>query len=256
MNSLRVSPRSIRRRAGMTLVELMIASTIAVMMMGTFSYFMLITSRGSQQNLQFVRTQFEALNTLDSIRPLLMPARFSTISLGNEGRTVNFQDPWRVGITSSIEFDTTDGFVYFVRDIANPGAFEVALNSTLVSDVRFTTEQSSSMISVSVTTMATVQGEEFPFRADARFRVRSFDLPFTGTGSGSGSTGGTTGGETGGTTGGDTGGTTGGDTGGTTGGDTGGTTGGDTGGTTGGTTGNNGNGNGGGNGGIRAGKKR
>jgi prepilin-type N-terminal cleavage/methylation domain-containing protein len=172
----KVSSSSLSSRmasGGFTLIEVMIAMSIMMFVLGIFSYLQLASLRQTRLQEVYIRSHSDAARALDKMRPILLCARFNSIVVDDGGRRIRFNDPW-LGetIISELQYNPTEQTLFYRRDV--DGAPARPLLPFPFQEVRFELLESGSLIRLILATAAEYRGVNRPFVIDTTFRVRSF----------------------------------------------------------------------------------
>jgi prepilin-type N-terminal cleavage/methylation domain-containing protein len=169
--------RTPRRRAAFTLVEVMIVVGLMGIILGVFANLYLKSVRDSQRQLLFMRSHGDAMKVLDRLRPILMPARFNSVVIANNGHQITFLNPWNDPAgRSRLEFGEWDGrdCLLYAENIDTGDQLQ-PMTAFPLEDMTFSLLDSDSIIEVNITTPATMRASDRrPFTITTHFRVRNF----------------------------------------------------------------------------------
>jgi prepilin-type N-terminal cleavage/methylation domain-containing protein len=165
-------------RRAFTLIEMMIAMSVMMLVLAAFGYMELQSLRQARRQTIYMRSHSDAMKGVEALRGILMPARFDTIVVADDGERIEFNDPWLGdAVISALEFrrnaDSEQGQMLYHRDTSSGNPALILPFD--VQDVQFALEESGSVISVSLATPCVIrEGDERPFLVNSRYRVRSF----------------------------------------------------------------------------------
>ncbi len=112
---------------GMTLVETMIAVSIATLIVSAIAALQFISARSINDLYRQARMRSVRMITIDQIRYRLMDARIGSLALVNGGRQLQFTDPNLAGAPSAFSFNPTTHVLSYDDNInALPGFQEVS----------------------------------------------------------------------------------------------------------------------------------
>lgn len=166
-----------RARRAFTLVEVMIVVALMGIVMGIFADLYIKSLRDARRQFLYMRSHSDAMSAVDTLRPILMPARFNSVTVPDDGSWIEFLDPWNDPPgRSRIERGEWNGkpTLMHTRNLAT-GTPAEPLFVYPIELVRFGLEESNSVIRVQVTAPADVKpSDQRPYVVDTRFRIRNF----------------------------------------------------------------------------------
>lgn len=109
------------QRLGMTLVEVMIASSIMVFVFLALTFLQIASARSTKTNYSQARSQTERQQAIDQMRYTIMMARIGSATVLDNGRTIQYNNPnLGPGITSSFFYENET--LFYDEDIADADA--------------------------------------------------------------------------------------------------------------------------------------
>ena len=140
------------RRAGYTLMEVMVASSVSFVILSSLVGLQYMTAFTGKNYLNQTRARTIRRNTLDQIRFRLFNAKIGTCAVSSEGHRLDYSDPNLAGVASAFDFDR--GSLIYDADTGD-GAGPVVLVKG-ARDVRFDLLNAGSIVRVSVSSAANV----------------------------------------------------------------------------------------------------
>ncbi|MCH8333944.1 prepilin-type N-terminal cleavage/methylation domain-containing protein [Candidatus Sumerlaeota bacterium] len=117
----RLTFRRRRARKGLTLIEIMIATSISTIVMATVVGLQLLSARAVIELLGSNRTRSARTLALVRIRSTLSNAQIGTFVISDNNHRIQFIDPSLLGVTSALFFDTDSNTLFYDANI-NDGA--------------------------------------------------------------------------------------------------------------------------------------
>lgn len=108
-----------RPRRGMTLIEVLIASTISLLIVGSAVGVMYASGVGIKEMHGQTRMRSSRMIALDAVRYRLCEARIGSVSITNSNHRIEFEDPNLGGITSAFWFNSDTNTLWYDDDIGD-----------------------------------------------------------------------------------------------------------------------------------------
>ena len=119
--------RAARRASrGFTLAELIVASTISVLVLASVMALQYITARTAKELYGPAHSRSERMNALNQIRLRLCEASVGSCAVSDDGHRIQFVDPNLGGVTSEFYFNAELRQLYYNPDIASGSGSIVA----------------------------------------------------------------------------------------------------------------------------------
>jgi prepilin-type N-terminal cleavage/methylation domain-containing protein len=112
-------PRTLSRRRGFTLLELMIAISISTLVVSAVISLQYITAKNIKDLYGQTRTRSSRMIALDKIRYRLTNAKVGTCVVSNANHRIEFKDPNLGGVTSTFYFSPDTRTLFYDRNISD-----------------------------------------------------------------------------------------------------------------------------------------
>jgi competence protein ComGC len=119
MNMMRRS----RGRSAMTMVEMAVSVATISIVTVTVGYLTVASAKVNKEGINMLRSEARVRNGLDMVRRQALVAKVSSVKIENNGRVLEFHDPWA---KRDPRFQFSGGTLSFHPDTDAPAAYEIS----------------------------------------------------------------------------------------------------------------------------------